>query len=76
MVITWCEWGAGWAPQTIERGPTLDPNQHKWSLLRLLARFCASVMTKRIRRVGSERVWGGFEVVMVYILTRRVVLVC
>ena len=52
----------------------LDPNHHKCSLLRLLVRFCASVMAQRITRVGLERVWGGLEVVMVYILTRRAVL--
>ena len=68
----------GWrgAPRPSSLALLLDPNLHKCSLLRLLVRFCASVMAQRITRVGLERVWGGFEMMMVYILTRRAVLVC
>jgi len=64
------------APRPSSLALLFDPNLHKCSLLRLMVRFCASVMAKRITRVGLERVWGGFEMVMVYILTRRAVLVC
>ena len=62
------------APRPSSLALLFDPNLHNYSLLRLMARFCASVMAKRITSDGSERVWGGLEMVMVYILTRRAVL--